>query len=93
MLKIEVLDPGCTKYDDIYGKIRQVLDELEMEAELVKITDFFQIIDRGVSFTPALIIDGKLVFQSKVPTKDQIATLLRERQFYSGKQRQELDGI
>lgn len=79
MLKIEVLGPGCSKCDDTFEKVQQVLGELKMEAELIKITDIFQIIDRGVNFTPALILNGKLIFQGRVPTKDQIKKVLQDQ--------------
>jgi len=79
MLKIEVLGPGCSKCDDTFNKIKVVLDELKLKAELVKVTDVFEIIDRKVSFTPALIINGKLVFQGKVPTTEQIRSILKDQ--------------
>jgi small redox-active disulfide protein 2 len=84
MLKIEVLGPGCSKCDDTFEKVKQVLDELKsagsigLEAELVKITDVFEIIDRGVSFTPALIVNGKMKFQGKVPSIKEIKSFLLE---------------
>jgi len=78
MLKIEVLGPGCTKCDNTFDKVKAALDELNLEAELIKVTDVFEIIDRKVSFTPALIIDGKLVFQGKVPTTEQIRNILKD---------------
>jgi len=78
MMKIEVLGPGCPKCDSSFDRVKQVLEELKLEAELIKVTDVFQIIDRGISFTPALIIDGKLIFQGRVPTREQIRTILEE---------------
>jgi small redox-active disulfide protein 2 len=79
MLKIEVLGPGCPKCDDTYDKVKLVLDELQIEAELVKVTDVFQIIDRGISITPALILDGKIAFQGKVPTTEMIRELIKNQ--------------
>jgi small redox-active disulfide protein 2 len=76
MMKIEVLGPGCAKCDDTFEKIKKALNELELKAELVKVTDVFEIIDRKVSFTPALLIDGKILLQGKVPTIDQIKRIL-----------------
>jgi small redox-active disulfide protein 2 len=84
MLKIEVLGPGCSKCDDAFEKVKQVLDELKsagsigLEAELAKITDVFEIIDKGVNFTPALVIDGKIKFQGKVPSIREIKSILLE---------------
>jgi len=77
-MKIEVLGPGCPKCDSSFDRVKQVLEELKLEAELVKVTDVFQIIDRGIDFTPALIIDGKVIFQGRVPTREQIRTILEE---------------
>lgn len=83
-MKIEVLGPGCSKCDDTFAKVKQVLDELKsagsvgLEAELTKIIDVFEIIDRGVSFTPALIVNGKIKFQGKVPSTGEIKSILLE---------------
>ena len=35
------------------------------------------IVQRGVMATPALVIDGKLVLQGKIPTVDQLKHLIR----------------
>ncbi len=78
MLKVEVLGPGCSKCDDTFEKVRQVLEELKLESELIKVTDIFQIINRGVNFTPALLINGRVMFQGKVPRKEQIREVLED---------------
>jgi small redox-active disulfide protein 2 len=77
-MKIEVLGPGCPKCHDTFRKVRAVLDELKLEAELIKVTDVFEIIDKGISVTPALIVDGKVRFQGKVPSAAEIRNLLLE---------------
>jgi small redox-active disulfide protein 2 len=77
-MKIEVLGPGCSKCDNTFEKVKQVLDELKLEAELIKITDVFQIIYRGISVTPALIVNGKIEFQGKVPSFGEIKRLFLE---------------
>jgi len=78
MLKIEVLGPGCSKCDDTFNEVKGIVDKLRLEAELVKVTDVFQIIDQGINFTPALIIDGKIIFQGKVPKKEEIRKILKD---------------
>ncbi len=76
MRKIEVLGPNCSKCDNTFDKVKQVLDELKLEAELTKIIDVFEIIDRGVDETPTLIMDGEIKFQGKVPSIEEIKELL-----------------
>jgi small redox-active disulfide protein 2 len=77
-MKIEVLGPGCPKCHDTFERIRHLLEELKLEAELVKITDVFEIIDKGISVTPALIVDGEVKFQGRVPSLKQTRNLLLE---------------
>ena len=77
-MKIEVLGPGCPKCHDTFEKVRAVLDELKLEAELITVTDVFEIIDKGIAVTPALIIDGKVKFQGKVPSIEEIRHFLLE---------------
>ena len=72
------MDSGFPKCDDTFEKVKQVLVELKMDAELVKSTDIFQIIDRGVNLTPALIINGKIKCQGKIPSTKEIKSILLE---------------
>jgi small redox-active disulfide protein 2 len=76
MYKIEVLGSNCSKCDNTFDKVKQVIDELKLEAELTKITDVFEIIEKGVNVTPALIVDGKIKFQGRIPSFEEIKKLL-----------------
>jgi small redox-active disulfide protein 2 len=77
-MKIEVLGPGCPKCQSTEQNVMKALGELNLQAEVVKVTDINAIIERGVMWTPALVIDGKLALQGKIPTVDQIKQLIRE---------------
>ena len=85
MMKIEVLGPGCSRCDETYEKVKQALNELNVEAEVTKVTDVFKIIDRGIDFTPALVIVGKVVSQGKVPKKEEIKKILEDQISAQGK--------
>ncbi len=76
-MKIEVLGPGCPKCQSTERNVKEALGELNAQAEVVKVTDINAIIERGVMWTPALIIDGKLVLQGKIPTVEQIKQLIK----------------
>jgi len=78
MRKFEVLGPSCSKCDNTFDRVKQVLDELKLEADLTRITDVFEIIERGISLTPALIINGKIIYQGKVPSTKEIKNILVE---------------
>jgi small redox-active disulfide protein 2 len=75
-MKIEVLGPGCPKCMSVEQNVKKALAELAMHAEVEKVTDIQQIIQKGVMSTPALVIDGKLVLQGKNPSVEQLKSLI-----------------
>lgn len=75
-MKIEVLGTGCPKCMSMEQNVKKAITELAVKAEVEKVTDIQQIIQRGVLSTPALVIDGKVVLQGKNPTVDQLKQLI-----------------
>ena len=71
-MKIEVLGTGCPKCMSVEQNVKKALAELAVQADVEKVTDIQQIIQKGVMSTPALVIDGKVVFQGKNPTVNQL---------------------
>lgn len=76
-MKIEVLGTGCPKCQTTEATVRKAVEELGVPAEVVKVTDINAIIERGVMWTPALVIDGKVVVQGKIPTLEQVKALVK----------------
>ena len=76
-MKIEVLGTGCPKCQSTEQNVRKALAELQIQAEVVKVTEINDMLARGVMWTPALVIDGKVVLQGKIPTVDQIKQLVK----------------
>jgi small redox-active disulfide protein 2 len=77
-MKIEVLGTGCPKCNTTMENVKKALAELGRTAELIKVTDINQMIERGVMSTPALIFDGKLMVQGKIPNVEQIKDWIQE---------------
>ena len=76
-MKIEVLGPGCPKCQSTEQIVKKAVNEMNLKAEIVKVTDINAIIEKGVMWTPALVVDGKVVMQGKIPTVDQVKQLIR----------------
>ncbi len=74
MKKIEILGTGCPKCKTLYERTRQVVADHGLDAEVVKVEDIGEIVNRGVLMTPGLVVDGELKSSGKVPT---IADLLK----------------
>ncbi len=71
-MKIEVAGPGCPRCGATADNVSRALKELGLDAAVEKITDINAMIDRGVLQSPALILDGKIVIQGKIPTVEQV---------------------
>jgi small redox-active disulfide protein 2 len=76
--KIEVLGPGCANCVRLAENAREAVAMAGVEAEVVKVTDYGQIMAYGVMSTPGLVIDGKVVSYGRVPSAGDIALWLAE---------------
>lgn len=78
-MKIEILGAGCPKCNHTAENVRQALQELNRAAEVVKVTDIKAMIAKGIMLTPGLIIDGKMVYQGKIPSVEQIKEYIQKK--------------
>lgn len=69
MLKIKILGPGCPNCYRLETLCREVVAENNLEAEIEKIMNPDDFWKYGVMLSPALIVNGKLMIQGKLPTK------------------------
>ena len=76
-MKIEILGSGCAKCKSVEILVRNVVEELGINAEIVKVEDLQEIINRGIMMTPAIFIDGEAKIVGRVPTSDEIKKLLQ----------------
>ena len=75
-MKIEVLGTGCAKCKTLYESVKTAVSEKGVEAEVVKVEDMPSIMKYGVMSTPALVIDGKVVFSGKSASAAEIRKYL-----------------
>ena len=78
MKKIIVLGPGCPRCETLATSTRQAADELGITYSLEKLTDITQFPSYGVMMTPAIVVDGTLKVQGKVPSLDELKAMLAE---------------
>ncbi len=76
MKKLIVLGPGCPRCERLAATAKLAADQLGLEYELEKLTDIKRFADFGLMMTPGLVVDGQLKVQGKVPSVDEIKTLL-----------------
>ena len=76
-MKIEILGSGCAKCKSVEKLVRTVVEEVGINAEIVKVEDLQEIINRGIMMTPAVFINGEAKIVGRVPTADEIKKLLQ----------------
>ena len=82
-MEIKVLGGGCNNCDILKAGIEDVLGNIEREdIKVEKVTDFVEIAKLGVMKTPALVIDGNIIFSGRMADKGELAEIL-ENQFSS----------
>ncbi len=74
---VKVLGMGCINCKTLQQRTMEVLAELDVQAELLKVEDLDSIVAYGVMRTPGLVIDEKVVWQGGVPTKEKIKQLIQ----------------
>ena len=60
MVTIEVLGTGCTNCKRQMSNVEAAVKQLGITANIVKVDNMAQILERGVIMLPAIIVDGDL---------------------------------
>ncbi len=77
-MEIKVLGPGCANCQKMEELAKQAVKELDITAEVVKITDISDIARHGILSTPGLIINGKVKHSGKpLPSLEKIKELIK----------------
>ncbi len=75
-MDIKILGTGCKKCQQLETLTRHAVAELELDADIDKITDPAEIASWGVMATPALVINDNVVAAGRVPDERAITALL-----------------
>jgi len=77
MKQIQVLGGGCSKCIILAEEVKKAADEMGIEIHVEKVTDYPTILGFGVMTTPALVVDGKVMFSGKVLKADALKEYLK----------------
>ena len=76
-MDIKVLGPGCYRCRELEKVTKQAIEELGLEVQIEKVDQMDKILSYGISRTPGLVIDGKVVLSGKIPSIDEVKKLLK----------------
>jgi len=74
MLTIKVLGSGCANCKRLEQIAHKVVEELSLEAEIIKVTDYNDITAYNILSTPGLVINEKVVSSGRIPSPAEVTT-------------------
>jgi len=77
-MEIRILGPGCPRCGEVEKRTINALIELNVSADVQKITDIKKIAEYKIMGTPGLLINGKVKCYGRIPSADEIKNWLRE---------------
>ncbi len=78
MIEIKILGPGCANCKRLEQIAHRAVDDLGVEANIIKVTDYNEIVNLGVMRTPGLIINDKVVSSGRIPAIEEVEDWLKE---------------
>jgi len=77
-MEIRILGTGCPRCGEVEKRTINAIAELNVSADVQKITDIKKIAEYKIMGTPGLVINGKVKCYGRIPSADEIKNWLRE---------------
>jgi len=78
MLTIKVLGSGCANCKRVEQIARKVIEDMSLEAEVIKVTEYPEIMKYNILSTPGLVVNEKIVSTGRIPTPAEVTTWLTD---------------
>lgn len=77
-MEIKVLGPGCPNCQELERRVKQALEELKIQANIIKVNDYAEI-GKYIMMTPGIVINEKVKHSGKpLPRVEQIKTWITD---------------
>ena len=77
MKTIKILGTGCPKCKQMETVVKEVVNQNNYEAEVIKVEDIVDIMKYNVLTTPVLVIEEEIAIKGRVPSKSEVEELLK----------------
>ena len=78
MLTIKVLGSGCANCKKVEAIARQAVANMGVEAEVIKVTEYTDMMQYNIMSTPGLVINENIVCSGRIPTPAEVTTWLAD---------------
>jgi small redox-active disulfide protein 2 len=75
-MNIKILGGGCKKCDALFENVKSAIEELNIDADIEKVSDMADIMKYGVMSTPAIVVDEEVKSTGRVMTAKEITKIL-----------------
>jgi len=82
-MEIKVLGSGCAKCKQLYAEVEKAIAQTGQPVALTKVETIEEVMSYGVMMTPALVIDGRVVASGRIPSANEIATMITRTEGFS----------
>mgnify|MGYP006281155601 CR=1 FL=1 len=76
MLTIKILGTGCPNCKRLESETRKAVENLDVEAEFIKVTDYQDIMSYDILSTPGLVINERVAASGKIPSQGELTSLI-----------------
>lgn len=77
-MEIRILGPGCPRCKEVEKRTINALADLNVGADVQKISDFKKMMEYRIMGTPALVINGKVKCYGRIPSVAEIKEWIKE---------------
>ncbi len=77
-MKIQVVGSGCPRCQTTEQNVFNACAELDLAADITHVRDLQEFAKLGVMMTPAVVVDGKIISQGKIPAVPELKKILSE---------------
>jgi len=77
-MEIRILGPGCPRCREVEKRTINALAELNVGADVQKVTDIKKISEYKIFATPGLVINGKIKASGRIPSPEEIKKWIQE---------------
>lgn len=78
MINIKILGVGCPKCRMLEEKVKEIVSDNNIKAEVEKVTNINDMMKYNIMMTPGLVVNEKLKSSGQIPKDEQILNWIKE---------------